>query len=91
MVVVDDWLAVLGFDRDENVEYLNYRGSMKLPLDGGRWRKAGEWLAERRVPVGGVYLVLAVKNAAARTGLGKLARARDDIAPLAMPRPMARQ
>ena len=88
---LSDWLAVLGFDREENVEYLNYRGSMKLPLDGGRWRKAGDWLAERRVPVGGVYLVLAVKNAAARTGVGKLARARRDIAPLAMPRPMARQ
>ena len=83
---LSDWLAVLGFDREQHVQYLNYRGSMKLPLDRGRWRKAGDWLAERRVPVGGVYLVLAVKNAAGRTSVGKLARTRNDMVPLAIQR-----
>ena len=88
---LSDWLAVLGFDREEGVRYMNYRASLKLGLDGERWRKVGDWLAEKRVPVGGVYLVLAAKNAAARTGIGRLAPAGNNIAPLAMPRPMARQ
>ena len=88
---LSDWLAVLGFDREENIRYMNYRASLKLGLDGERWRKVGDWLAERRVPVGGVYLVLAAKNAAARTGVGRLAAVGNNIAPLAMPRPMARQ
>ena len=87
---LSDWLAVLGFDREESVRYMNYRASLKLGLDGERWRKVGDWLAEKRVPVGGVYLVLAARNAAARTGVGRVA-AGDNIAPLAMPRPMARQ
>ena len=87
---LSDWLAVLGFDREESVRYMNYRASLKLGLDGERWRKVGDWLAEKRVPVGGVYLVLAAKNAAARTGVGRVAPG-NNIAPLAMPRPMARQ
>ena len=88
---LSDWLAVLGFDREENVLYMNYRASLKLGFDGERWRQVGDWLAEKRVPLGGVYLVLAAKNAAARTGVGRLTRAGNNIAPLAMPRPMARQ
>lgn len=88
---LSDWLAVLGFDREESVLYMNYRASLKLRFDGERWRQVGDWLAEKRVPLGGVYLVLAAKNAAARTGVGRLTRAGDNIAPLAMPRPMARQ
>lgn len=88
---LSDWLAVLGFDREEQVKYMNYRGCLKLGLDGARWRMIGDWLAERRVPLGGVYLVLAAKNSAARTGAGRLAPAADNIAPLAIPRPMARQ
>ena len=88
---LSDWLAVLGFDREEHVKYMNYRGCLKLGLDGERWRMIGDWLAERRVPLGGVYLVLAVKNSAARTGTGRLDPAADNIAPLAIPRPMARQ
>lgn len=87
---LSDWLAVLGFDREERVTYMNYRGFLKPGLDGARWRKFGDWLAERRVPLGGVYLVLAAKNSAARTGVGRLAPAHN-IAPLAIPRPMARQ
>ena len=88
---LSDWLAVLGFDREESVRYMNYRASLRLGFDGERWRQAGDWLAEKRVPLGGVYLILAAKHAAARTGLGRLTRAGDNIAPLAMPRPMARQ
>ena len=88
---LSDWLAVLGFDREESVRYMNYRASLKLGLDGERWRKVGDWLAEKRVPVGGVYLVLAAKNAAALTGVGRVAPGANNIAPLAMPRPMARQ
>ena len=88
---LSDWLAVLGFDREEDIRYLNYRGSLNLGLDGERWRKAGDWLAQQRVPIGGVYLVLAAKNAAARTGLERLAAEGNNIAPFAMPRPMARQ
>ncbi len=88
---LSDWLAVLGFDREEGVRYMNYRASMNLRLDGERWRKAGDWLAERHVPTGGVYLVLAAKSAAARTGIGRVTAEGGNIAPLAMPRPMARQ
>lgn len=88
---LSDWLAVLGFEREQDIRYLNYRASLNLGLEGERWRKAGDWLARQRVPVGGVYLVLAAKSAAARTGLGRLTAERDNIAPFAMPRPMARQ
>ena len=86
-----DWLAVLGFDREERIRYLNYRASLNLGLDGERWRKIGDWLANKRVPIGGVYLVVAAKNAAARTGVGRMSAAGNNIAPLAMPRPMARR
>ena len=88
---LSDWLAVLGFDREEGVRYMNYRASLKLGFDGERWRQVGDWLAEKRVPLGGVYVVGAVKTAAARMGVGRVTRTGDDIAPLAMPRPVARQ
>ena len=88
---LSDWLAVLGFDREEGIRYLSHRASLNLGLGGERWRKVGDWLAQQRVPIGEVYLVLAAKNAAAQTGIGRLTTEGNNIAPFAMPRPMARQ
>lgn len=62
-----DWLALLGFERQSNVHYLSYN----LPFSGGRRDDTAppgrfERLMRRsQLPVGGVYLISAVKQAAA--------------------------
>lgn len=61
-----DWLALLGFERQANVQYLSYN----LPFarvrkdepEHGRVERA---LRRMQAPLGGVYLVSAVKQAAA--------------------------
>jgi SAM-dependent methyltransferase len=59
-----DWLAVLGFEVDEGVRYLMYRP----PLDVGRyesarWARVRERVERWRIPLGGVYSLLARKTA----------------------------
>ena len=56
-----DWLALLGLERDARTAYLNYRSVLPLTLDGERWRRVSAWLSKAQAPVGGVYLVTAVK------------------------------
>lgn len=63
---LQDWLAVLGFELQQEVKYLAY----ELPFstrnkDAGIWRKLRSVCAERRVPLGGVYVISAVKQASA--------------------------
>jgi SAM-dependent methyltransferase len=59
-----DWLAVLGFELDDGLRFMMYRP----PIDVGRYESA-RWTrvrdrAERwRVPLGGVYSLLARKTA----------------------------
>ncbi len=63
---LQDWLAVLGFELQQEVKYLAY----DLPFstrnkDAGVWRKLRSLCAERRIPLGGVYVISAVKQASA--------------------------
>ena len=59
-----DWLTVLGFELQQEVKYLAY----EIPLPN-RYREAAIWrrmraaCAKRRLPVGGVYLISALKQA----------------------------
>lgn len=58
-----DWLTVLGFELQQDVKYLAY----ELPFntrnkDAGIWRKFRDQCASRRLPVGGVYVISAVKQ-----------------------------
>ncbi len=79
-----DWLTVLGFELQQEVRYLAY----ELPFntrhkDAGIWRSFRAQCAARRLPVGGVYVISAVKQvnavrpdwAGARMRGGKLAGA----------------
>ena len=56
-----DWLALLGLTRESKTVYLNYRSVLPLALEGEAWRRASAWLGKTQAPVGGVYLVTAVK------------------------------
>ena len=56
-----DWLALLGLEQDAKTVYLNYRSVLPLTLRGTQWRRASAWLNKTQAPVGGVYLVAAVK------------------------------
>ena len=56
-----DWLALLGLQRDAKTIYLNYRSVLPMALEGELWRRASAWLNRAQAPVGGVYLVTAVK------------------------------
>lgn len=61
-----DWLTVLGFELQHEVKYLAY----ELPFstrnkDAGLWRRLRALCAAHGVPLGGVYVVSAVKQAAA--------------------------
>jgi SAM-dependent methyltransferase len=63
---LQDWLAVLGFELQQEVKYLAY----ELPFptrnkEAGIWKKLRGLCAERRVPLGGVYVISAVKQASA--------------------------
>jgi SAM-dependent methyltransferase len=63
---LQDWLAVLGFELQQEVKYLAY----ELPFatrnkDAGIWQKLRRLCAERRIPLGGVYVISAVKQVSA--------------------------
>jgi SAM-dependent methyltransferase len=72
-----DWLAVLGFEVDEGVHYLAYRPPLAgIDFDRAWWARLKAVLDRYRVPVGGVYFVLARKSAVgllARPATGALA------------------
>lgn len=76
---LQDWLAVLGFELQQEVKYLAYEFPFgasgfqsrqaaaregSAPADGV-WQKIRTWCAKRRLPVGGVYVISAVKQASA--------------------------
>jgi len=61
-----DWLTVLGFELQHEVRYLAY----ELPFatrnkDAGPWKRFRALCARHGLPVGGVYVISAVKQAAA--------------------------
>jgi SAM-dependent methyltransferase len=87
-----DWLAVLGFEVDEGVRYLMYRP----PVDVGRY-ESPRWLRVRaaferaRLPLGGVYSLLARKTAIPLTLIraGAQTARQPQLVPL-VPKPTAR-
>jgi SAM-dependent methyltransferase len=79
---LQDWLAVLGFELQQDVKYLAYelpfsagsRAKDPRPEDDaqdgaehspGIWQKLRTICADRRLPLGGVYVISAVKQASA--------------------------
>lgn len=61
-----DWLTVLGFELQQEVKYLAY----ELPFqtrnkDAGIWRRFRSLCAEHGLPLGGVYVISAVKQVSA--------------------------
>ena len=58
---LNDWLAVLGFERSARTIHLHYRGALPFALAHDHWRRASHWLAKLQLPVGGAYLLAATK------------------------------
>ena len=56
-----DWLAVLGFERSARTIHLHYRGALPFALANRHWRWASDTLGKLRLPLGGVYLLVATK------------------------------
>ena len=56
-----DWLAVLGFERSGRTIHLYYRGALPFALANTHWRRASNALGKLRLPLGGVYLLVATK------------------------------
>ena len=88
-----DWLAVLGLEIDEPVQYLVYRpplGVAKTDYRRLNWlrRQLGRW----QIPFGGVYVILARKKVAAGVDAGATRRfgTRPTLVPTPMPKPTAR-
>ena len=83
-----DWLTVLGFEIQEPVRYLSYG----LPFSvSNRRSKLGHGieslLRRQQFPVGGVYIVSAIKQAVGMRPDWKLSRARPaKLAPVAYPK-----
>ncbi len=89
-----DWLAVLGFELDEAVQYLMFRA----PLDnnGGeypKWQPIAERLENWRFPLGGIYMVMARKAVVGMTevGSGRKISVPGGLQTVPMPRPSTRQ
>ncbi len=87
-----DWLAVLGFELQQEVKYLAY----DLPLperyrDAGIWRRLRELCSRHGLPLGGVYLISAVKQVSAvRPDWSAAAVRGRKLAPAAYPKVSAR-
>jgi len=61
-----DWLAVLGFDVDDDVRYSMYRPPVtRIDFERSGWARLRRAMVQLRLPVGGVYFVLARKSAIA--------------------------
>jgi SAM-dependent methyltransferase len=87
-----DWMAVLGIEADEGVQYLMYRPPIAFGRFEARlWTRLRTALQQSRLPVGGVYYLLGRKSVAGVTPL-RLVRSmrRANLAPAAVPRPTAR-
>lgn len=89
---LQDWLAVLGFELQQNVKYLAY--GMPFPTgesDPKLWQRARARLSRHRIPVGGVYLISAVKQSTAVHPWRTLEAVRGrKLAPVAYPKLTAR-
>lgn len=89
---LQDWLALLGLEQDGKTRYLNYRSVLPFALHGKAGEMASGWLNRLQAPVGGVYLIAAVKVAASHIAQrGHLAAPSREAQPTALPNPATRQ
>lgn len=60
-----DWLALLGFELQDSVQYLSYTLPFAAKAEASPSGRAERLMKRLRPPVGGVYLISVVKQAAA--------------------------
>ena len=87
---LNDWLALLGMERDAKTLYLNYRSMLPVALRGPWWGRTSDWLHKLQPPVGGVYLVAATKVGHAYIGHQPVLDGKPTAVP-ARPLPATRQ
>jgi SAM-dependent methyltransferase len=86
-----DWLAVLGFDC-EPINYVAYNLPLdRTPSEATLWRRSRDYLARHQLPIGGAYVVSAVKMAVAARGAGSRLKVRGELAPVAYPKLSSRR
>ena len=87
-----DWMAVLGIEADEGLQYLMYRPPLAIgTYERTLWRRLRRVLDRARLPIGGVYYVLGRKSAVGMTRLrGVVALRPRDIATVVVPHPTVR-
>ena len=87
-----DWLTVLGFELQDEVKYVAY--GLPFPTrdrDAALWQRLRTLASGHRLPVGGVYVISAVKQAAAIRPDWTAKEVRNQkLAPAAYPRLSAR-
>ena len=68
---LNDWLAVLGFEREGDTRYIMHRPPLLPgPYDGPRWQKIRAHVS--KWPLGGVYIVQATKSALSTKPLDRI-------------------
>lgn len=88
---LQDWLAVLGFEI-EPINYVAYNLPLdRNPSDAGLWRSSRSLMSKAKLPVGGAYVVSAVKIAMAARGAGRELKVRGKLAPVAYPKLSSRR
>jgi SAM-dependent methyltransferase len=88
---LQDWLAVLGFEC-EPINYVAYNLPLdRVPSDAALWRSSRAFLARQQAPIGGAYVLSAVKMAVAARGAGSRIRMRGKLAPVAYPKLSSRR
>ncbi len=87
-----DWMAVLGIEADEGVQYLMYRPPLAIgTYERKLWSRLRHAMQQARLPVGGVYYVLGRKSAVGTTRLRGVVSLRPrDIASVVVPHPTIR-
>jgi SAM-dependent methyltransferase len=87
-----DWLAVLGIEADEGMQYTMFRPPIAIgSFEQKLWVRLRAGLERARVPFGGVYYVLGRKSAVGMTRLrGATALRSSNIGSVVVPHPTAR-
>jgi SAM-dependent methyltransferase len=87
-----DWMAVLGIEADEGMQYLMYRPPLDIgSFDRKLWVRMRNALERARIPLGGVYYVLGRKSAVGMTRLRGTASLRHaNIGSVVVPHPTLR-
>ena len=87
-----DWMAVLGIESDEGVQYLMFRPPLPIgTYERSLWVRMRRVLQNAHVPLGGVYYVLGRKSAVGTIRLRGVAALRpSDIPSVVIPHPTLR-